>query len=85
MQGVVDNKGLFTDIYVGWPGRVHDARVFANSSLYRKGQSKSLFPEKISGVDVPILLLGDPAYPLLQWLMKAFPDTGHLTPQKKKA
>ena len=47
MQGVVDHKGLFTDIYVGWPGRVHDARVFANSSLFQKGQNKSLFPNLV--------------------------------------
>lgn len=25
LQGAVDNKGCFFDIYVGWPGRVHDA------------------------------------------------------------
>ena len=27
MQGVVNHLGQFTDVYVGWPGRVHDARV----------------------------------------------------------
>ena len=86
MQGMVDNRGLFTDVYVGWPGRVHDARVFANSTIYQKGQSKTLFPNitrKIKGVDVPLLILGDPAYPLLQWVMKAFPNNGHLTDQQK--
>ena len=45
LQGCVDNKGRFVDIYVGWPGRVHDARVFANSSLFRRGEAETLFPD----------------------------------------
>ena len=86
MQGVVDHQGRFIDVYIGWPGRVHDARVFANSSLYQRGQSKTLLPdwkEMIAGRNVPLVLLGDPAYPLLQWLMKAFPDNGRLSRQEK--
>ena len=55
-------------MYVGWPGQVHDARVFANSSLYRRGQSGTLFPdlkESVAGKDVTFVLLSDPAYPLV--------------------
>ena len=44
LQGVVNHNGLFTDVYVGWPGRVHDARVFSNLALYMKGQEGSLLP-----------------------------------------
>ena len=86
MQGVVNHLGHFTDVYIGWPGRVHDARVFANSTLYQKGQDGTLFPdwkEPIAGTEVPLVLLGDPAYPLLPWLMKAFPDNGHLSRQQR--
>ena len=84
--GVVDHLGHFTDIYVGWPGRVHDARVFSNSGLNSKGQNGTLFPDwkkHIAGREVPVVILGDPAYPLLPWLMKAFPDNGRLTQQQK--
>ena len=45
MQVVVDFRGLFMDIYIGWPGKVHDACVFSNSSLYRKGMGGTLFPD----------------------------------------
>ena len=86
LQGVVDHKGGFIDVYVGWPGRVHDARVFANSSLYQRGQSNTLFPnckESIAGKEVSLVLLGDPAYPLLPWLMKPFPNNGRLSREQK--
>ena len=55
MQATVDFRGLFMDVYIGWPGKVHDARVFVNSSLYNKGMSSTLFPDwkrNICGVQV---------------------------------
>lgn len=57
VQALVDHLGLFMDICIGWPGKVHDARVFANSSLYYRGRSFTLFPDwkrTISGVEVCI-------------------------------
>lgn len=45
MQSMVDFRGLFMDVYIGWPGKVHDARVFVNSSLYQRGRSSTLFPD----------------------------------------
>ena len=86
VQGMIDNVGRFMEVYIGWPGRVHDARVFVNSSLYKRGQDGTLFPDwkkTICGEDIPLLVLGDPAYPLLSWLMKAFPDNGSLSCQQK--
>ena len=35
LQGVVDHSYCFMDINVGWPGSIHDARVFAQSALYQ--------------------------------------------------
>ena len=82
MQAVVDHKGLFLDAYIGCPGKVHDARVFVNSSLYRKGMNETLLPDwkrQIFGVQVPLVLLGDPAYPALPWLMKPYPENASST------
>lgn len=82
LQGVVDHSMKFWDVYIGWPGRVHDARVFANSSLYLRGQDGTLLPrrrENIQGVEVPLVILGDAAYPLLPWLMKPYPEGRGIT------
>ena len=86
MQAVVDFRGFFMDIYLGWPGKVHDARVFANSSFYQKGQSGTLLPDwkkQLDGTDVPLVILGDPAYPILPWLMKAYPEHPNMSQEQK--
>ena len=45
MQAVVDYRGIFRYIYIGWPGKVHNAHVFANSSLYDMAQHGTLLPD----------------------------------------
>ena len=58
-------------VTAGWPGRVHDARVFVNSSICRQGNGGTLVPHRPGRVgdgDVPVVL----GNPLLPWLMKPF-------------
>ena len=62
-------------------GKDHDGRVIANFTFYRKANSGTLLPDwnlTINDVDVPLIILGDPAYALLPWMMKPFADNGHL-------
>ncbi|XP_071946061.1 uncharacterized protein [Antedon mediterranea] len=82
MQAVCDHQYRFTDIYIGWLGKVHDARVFANSPFYDdlcQGNLLPDLPKDIDGVQVPLVILGDPAYPLLPTVMKGYSDNGRLT------
>ena len=55
LQGVVDHQCRFMDIYIGWPGSLHDAHIFANSNIslkLRQGPSflttSDVFVDKMS-------------------------------------
>ena len=61
----------FTDIFVGFPGRVHDARVLSNSPLFDNGEvTCHLFH-----------LLSDSAYPNLSWILTPFRRNQNITQQ----
>ena len=72
--------------YVGWPGSIHDARILSNSQVFAMGEVGTLAPNSpklISNVHVPIVILDDPAYPLLSWLMKLYTGTGLTQVQRR--
>ena len=58
------------------PGSLHDARVFSNCDVQKRfsdGKLDLFYKELLPGEEcVPQLLLGDPAYPLLPYVMKEF-------------
>ncbi|KAH1187045.1 hypothetical protein KIL84_019794 [Mauremys mutica] len=79
LQALVDHKGHFTNINVGWLGKANDACIFRNSRLFQKLQQGTFFPDQkitVGDVEMPIVILGDPAFLLMLWLMK--PYTGSL-------
>lgn len=75
-QAICDANGKFTNVEIKWPGSVHDARVFANCRVQQNFTSsifKLYYKDLLPGHEyVPQLLLGDPAYPLLPYLMKEY-------------
>lgn len=73
---------MFRNILVGIPGSMHDAAVFRQSGLYNNSELHPRASLKIQGVDIPLMIVGDPAYPLLPWLMKAYPGP-QLTPAQE--
>ncbi|XP_029938329.1 protein ALP1-like [Salarias fasciatus] len=55
MQAICDANGRFLDIFVGYPGAVHDTRILKNSPFYKA----QLYPP------AEYILLGDGGYPCL--------------------
>ncbi|XP_063786093.1 uncharacterized protein LOC134934635 [Pseudophryne corroboree] len=70
---------LFIDVFIGWLDREHDARVLANSYLFKIAEERQnglLFPREMSkfvdGVEIPVHIIGDAAYLLRRWLLKGY-------------
>ena len=61
----------FTNIFVCFPGRVHDSRVLSNSPLFENGHE----------LCHPYHLLGDSAYPNISWILTPFRRTQNITDQ----
>ena len=77
----------FIHVSFGYPGSIHDARVLRLSGLFDLGENEQILtsPKKIvSGTEIPPLIIGDSAYPLLKWLVKPYPDRGNLTPDERE-
>ena len=76
VQGICDHQGSFLDVDIRWPGGTHDAKVFSYSSINKKLKEQAqpyLCRTLLRGKDkVGLILLGDPAYPLLPHVVKEY-------------
>lgn len=87
LQAVVDCDLKFMHVAVCYPGSIHDARVLRLSGLYNLGNNKQILQSPtriINGTEVPPLIVGDSAYPLLTWLVKPYQDRGRLSAEERK-
>lgn len=60
VQGVVDSKGTFTDICVGWPGSMTDDKVLDQSALFQRANR---------GLLKDVIIVGNSGFPLMDWLL----------------
>jgi len=58
LQGVCDHKACFIDVFIGMPGRMHDAQAYRKNELFAQlnNTDNLLLPSNMH-------LLGDSAYP----------------------
>lgn len=75
LQCVCLHNMMFSDVFTGYPGSCHEARVLKNSDLW---------PEGLMRCNMVHHILGDGAYPLRKWLLTPYRDNGHLTQGEKK-
>lgn len=60
VQGVVDPRGVFTDVCIGWPGSMPDDQVLEKSALYQRANRGAL---------KDVWIVGNSGYPLMDWVL----------------
>ncbi|PWA69822.1 Harbinger transposase-derived nuclease [Artemisia annua] len=68
VQGVVDPRGVFTDICIGYPGAMPNDQIL----------EKSVFSKRFNmGHSKNVRVVGNSSYPLLDWLLVPYTHQNH--------
>lgn len=82
LQAIVDDQYLFRDVSCKSPGSCHDVDALKESNFYRNVEN--IMPKgtkSVNGREIPYMILGDPAYPLLHWLMQNYNYDRNISPE----
>jgi hypothetical protein len=83
LQGVCDYRSHFRNVQAGWPGSVHDARVFRNSTVGQAILAGTVFGGLThslpDGTKLDMAVGADAAYPKCKSIIKPHTDGGTLT------
>lgn len=60
VQGVVDAKGVFSDVCIGWPGSMRDEEILEKSALFERANRGDLRD---------VWIVGNSGYPLMDWVL----------------
>ncbi|XP_010884671.2 protein ANTAGONIST OF LIKE HETEROCHROMATIN PROTEIN 1 [Esox lucius] len=74
-QVAVNGLGQFWDVCAGFPGSTDSKAILQNSALWATASEGGLSPnppKSFMGKPLRYVVLGEPAYPLQPWLMKAY-------------
>ncbi|KAE9450930.1 hypothetical protein C3L33_17164, partial [Rhododendron williamsianum] len=69
VQGVVNARGVFTDVCIGYPGSMPDDQVLEKSALYQRASG---------GLLKGVWIVGSSGYPLMDWVLVPYTQQ-HLT------
>lgn len=75
LQGICDYNKVFWSVCARQPGGCHDATHLRSSSIWAQMRGGQVLEEpivRIEGKDVKPFIVGDSAYPLMSFLLKAF-------------
>lgn len=78
LQAICDYDRKFTDTFTGYPSSVSDIRIFRNSDIYRmiEEERDRYFPPNS-------FIIGDKAYPIMQWCVPPYIDRGNMLEVEK--